>query len=337
MKDTLIVTQHPSLGGGTESIRSKIDTKDVDFFYETDSPLKILKHLFDRNVPKGYKNYLVMGGVCLGGYSFLKSDVPYTIWCASTVWDEWKTLKPNIFDNGLIRTGLYYFNTMTMPFTRMVEQAVLERAKMIYATSNYSKKKIIEEYNIPEYRIRIAHPPIKFYREKVVYKKGNYLIFVGRIDKRKNLKMLIEVMNHMPDKHLVIVGRGDHGALIKQQKFDNVKYTGEISEKEKMQLIKNAEAMVIVSNQEGFCISIAEAMEQGCPVISTRCGGPEDLIDHDKSGYLVDKEDVTDMMRKIRLLKQFPSIRNKFIINSRKKIKEMCCYKNTVARVLDGR
>lgn len=337
MKKILIVTQHPSLGGGTESIRNKIKDKCVEFFYEIDYPLKIMKHAFDRKVKKGYDKYIHIGGVSLGAVSFLKSRVHYSLWLGSTVWDEWKTLKPNIKDNGFIRTALYYFNTLTMPLTTIIEKEIFKRADNIYAQSNYTKNKIEEillysDNNL--LNISVVHPPLKFYRTKIIYKKDNYLIFVGRLDKRKNLKMLIETMNHMPDRRLVIVGRGNHSSLEKIQKHNNITYTGEISEKEKIKLIQHAQAMIITSNQEGFCISIAEAMAYGCPVVSTRCGGPEDMIEHGVNGYLVDKEDVCDLMCKIRLLEGFPSIRTKFIILSKRKIKVMCNYKNTIARVL---
>lgn len=43
---------------------------------------------------------------------------------------------------------------------------------------------------------------------------------------------------------------------------------------------------------EAFGRVVAEAMAQGIPVISTRCGGPEEIIEHEVSGLLVDRDDL---------------------------------------------
>lgn len=338
MKKTLIVTQHPSLGGGTESIRNKIIKEDVDFHYEVDSPLKIVKHILDRKVSRQYNKYLHIGGVSLGAISFLKSRVHYSLWLGSTVLDEWKTLKPNIKDNGFLRTVLYYFNTLTMPITLKIEKEIFKCADNIYAQSNYTKEKIekiLNDNNAYVPNIEVIHPPLKFSKTKIFYKKDNYMVFVGRIDKRKNLEMLVRAMNLMPKERLILVGRGNHSSLEKLQKYNNITYAGEISETEKIKLIQHAQAMIITSNQEGFCISVAEAMMYGCPVISTRCGGVEDMIEDGVNGYLVQRNIVSDLIYKIELMKKSFKKRNEFINISQKKIKKMCSYKNTIGKIIE--
>lgn len=53
--------------------------------------------------------------------------------------------------------------------------------------------------------------------------------------------------------------------------------------------------MVCASREEGFSLAVAEAMAAGIPVISTRCGGPEDLIIDRETGLLVPTEDAVMM------------------------------------------
>jgi glycosyltransferase involved in cell wall biosynthesis len=55
---------------------------------------------------------------------------------------------------------------------------------------------------------------------------------------------------------------------------------------------QNAAVFVIPSFQEGLCIPGLEAFACGVPVISTKCGGPEDYIKNDYNGYLVENNNV---------------------------------------------
>jgi glycosyltransferase involved in cell wall biosynthesis len=55
-------------------------------------------------------------------------------------------------------------------------------------------------------------------------------------------------------------------------------------------LLRSLDLFVIPSHQEGLCIAALEAMACGLPVVSTRCGGPEDFVLADRTGELVDSD-----------------------------------------------
>jgi len=56
------------------------------------------------------------------------------------------------------------------------------------------------------------------------------------------------------------------------------------------QVLQGLDLFVIPSHQEGLCIAALEAMACGVPVVSTRCGGPEEFVLEGRTGQLVDAE-----------------------------------------------
>jgi glycosyltransferase involved in cell wall biosynthesis len=59
--------------------------------------------------------------------------------------------------------------------------------------------------------------------------------------------------------------------------------------------LRKAALFVLPSRQEGFCIAAAEALAVGLPVVSTPCGGPEDMIRSSRGGVVVDGFDGADL------------------------------------------
>lgn len=65
---------------------------------------------------------------------------------------------------------------------------------------------------------------------------------------------------------------------------------------------KKIDAYVCASVSEGFSLSVLEASASGCPIISTRVGGCEDLIIDGVNGFIVDR-DVDAIRDKVSFLR----------------------------------
>lgn len=73
---------------------------------------------------------------------------------------------------------------------------------------------------------------------------------------------------------------------------------------------------VCASRSETFCVALAEAMAAGRPVVSTRCGGPEEFVD-ESNGILVDVENVKSLQQGIeQMILNYRTYNSESICNS---------------------
>lgn len=132
-----------------------------------------------------------------------------------------------------------------------------------------------------------------------------YLLAVGDVRPRKNLKRVVEafgrVVPYHPGLKLVIVGQAMHSG---QEVFeaarrlrDAVVVTGYIGETELHRLYANASGLVIPSLYEGFGLPAVEAMAHGIPVIASFIPSLKEVVED--VGLLVDPysvESISDAM-----------------------------------------
>jgi glycosyltransferase involved in cell wall biosynthesis len=158
-----------------------------------------------------------------------------------------------------------------------------EKADIVVAISEQTKKDIINFYNINANKIQViyqsCHP--QFYTRNlndssVPQLPENYILYVGTINERKNLLNLVkafQLIENQEDIHLVAVGNGGaYFEKVKKYVIENhltqrVHFLTKTDFKDFPYIYKKAKAFVLPSFFEGFGIPIIEAMWSGCPVI----------------------------------------------------------------------
>lgn len=80
-----------------------------------------------------------------------------------------------------------------------------------------------------------------------------------------------------------------------------IKFLGLLGHYEVKHKIATSDALVLSSNYETFGVVIIEALALGKPVVATKCGGPESII-NSEVGYLVEKNSVDSMAEGLRKL-----------------------------------
>jgi len=177
------------------------------------------------------------------------------------------------------------------------EKYSVKKAVHIITISEFSKSEIIKIYNYPEEKITVAYPGyekcqmsnVKCQMDKIEEKykiNGEYLLYLGTLQPKKNLLHLIEAFNILislyPNITLVLAGKK---GWLYEEIFEKVKnlnlekrviFTDFIEERDKPYLISGAKCFVLPSFYEGFGIPVLEALSLGVPVaISNTSSLPE--------------------------------------------------------------
>lgn len=135
--------------------------------------------------------------------------------------------------------------------------------------------------------------------EKRAKKTHFQLISVAQLEERKNLPMLLRsfhrFINEERDACLVILGEGPEREKLTRLATelgiqDKLLLPGKVSRKEVRRHLLNSSAFLFTSDSESFGVALIEAMAAGLPVLSTCCGGPEDIVTPE-TGILVPKRD----------------------------------------------
>ncbi len=175
--------------------------------------------------------------------------------------------------------------------------------------------------------IELEKYPFKL-REKLAPK----LLYVRSFAKIYNTKMAIRafeiVKKKYPDAVLTMVGPDRDGSLEETKAFakelgleDSVTFTGGLSKEEWIDLSKDFDIFINPTNFDNLPVSIVEAMALGFVIVSTNVGGLPYLIDNEKDGLLVDKNDHIAMANKILRALKDPQLAKKLSQNAREKAK----------------
>jgi len=121
----------------------------------------------------------------------------------------------------------------------------------------------------------VIYPPVEMNQESRIKNQGkkDYFLAGGRIAKPKHIDLIVETFKKL-NLPLKIFGRNfaGHDSLFMIHN-SNIEFLGEVSDEEKMELMKNAKAFVFAAEDEDFGITPVEAMSVGTPVIAFASGG----------------------------------------------------------------
>ena len=127
--------------------------------------------------------------------------------------------------------------------------------------------------------------------------RGDYLLFLGRLSVEKGAHRAIEAARRvglplkLAGKMREPLEREYFEAHVRPNLGRGIEYLGEVTHEEKVALLQGARATIFpVSWEEPFGLVMVESMACGTPVVATRRGAVPEVIEHGRSGLIVNDE-----------------------------------------------
>ena len=126
--------------------------------------------------------------------------------------------------------------------------------------------------------------------------------YIGRLAHEKRIEDLIS-LDEQDDVQLVIVGDGPIRARL-ERKLPNAIFTGFKNGEDLARMYASLDIFIHTGQHETFCQSIQEALASGVPVIAPNSGGPIDLVENGKTGYLINTGNPKEIKRVVKLIQE---------------------------------
>ena len=137
------------------------------------------------------------------------------------------------------------------------------------------------------------------YSPKKIDSNNLKFVFVGLVDARKGIPLLINAWNKINSgkSTLTIIGPIDQTPREKINKLNhNIVIKGKISLIELSHILPSYDVMIFPSFFEGFGLVIPEAMACGLPVITTDATCGKDIINNGVEGFVFDSSDENSLI-----------------------------------------
>jgi glycosyltransferase involved in cell wall biosynthesis len=221
----------------------------------------------------------------LGRYAFAAFGWPYVLTIHGVTAAEHRVMRRGLSSRILLRLHAH------------VESASVRQANVVIANSSYVARRLPRWVRA---RTRMIPNPIDplFFCESAASPVAQRITWVGRVHPLKGIEYLVRalpgVREVLPAAHVKLVGPvqdARYAAYLRELASkviprDTVEFVGALSGRDLRTAYGQAAVVVLPSLQENAPLSVMEAMAVGRPVVATRVGGLEDLVQDDVTGAL---------------------------------------------------
>lgn len=144
------------------------------------------------------------------------------------------------------------------------------------------------------------------------------MLYVGRLSNEKQIDKIRPVLEQVPGTRLAVVGDGPARQDLQQHfKGTHTKFMGYLRGDDLWSAFASSDMFVFPSAMETFGLVLIEAMASGLPVVTSRVGGVDDMVQSGVNGYVFNVGDVRGMIDGVRAVLSTPSKRTVMGRNAR--------------------
>ena len=204
-------------------------------------------------------------------------------------------------------------------FARWLAERTYMRSALVYVETQYLRRSFDNRANVKWLpNTREIEAPARTGRDRV-----EKLIFVARLDMDKGLAEALEACRHLPEHcHLTVFGPGMSGTDFSLfEGHPRATYGGVLDPAEIPRVLREHDLLVYPSyyRSEGYPGAILEAFQCGLPVVAAKWGGVAELVEHEKSGLLVDPRSAAETEAAITRLLDDPGLYRRLCEGARRR------------------
>ncbi len=188
--------------------------------------------------------------------------------------------------NSPVVFSLYYhpsgktkiLNLLKKIYDPLLLRRALERGKLIFCVSEAEKELVKDAFLVGKRRVEVIPHGInldliKNFKNYKINEYRNIILYVGRLERYKNISYIINALKYLPDNYILyIIGEGPFKEkLIERAKYEGVlnktKFLGRVSDEALYFWLNTASIVMNLSSIESFGITVIEALAAGKPVI----------------------------------------------------------------------
>ncbi|MDP2812491.1 MAG: glycosyltransferase family 1 protein [bacterium] len=212
-------------------------------------------------------------------------------------------------------------------YQKLFHQLAIRRAKKIIAISETTKNDIIKYFPQAKDKIKVIYlgwnkhvfAPISDLKKSAFIEKNdypdNYLLYIGRLETKKNIQNLIKAYKKTTRQWpLILAGRPGNFGWEEIQKLandpeikDDIILLGYISQANYPKLMASASAFIFPSKFEGFGLPVLEAMASNVPVACSNISALKEVAGD--AAIFFNPENINDIKDKIQELFDNQSLR----------------------------
>ena len=224
----------------------------------------------------------------------------------------------------------FVFNPVQKLLDRWAYPAMLRNYHHLITVSESTRDDLIRLFQVPVEKITVTHhgadsqfrptsDPSSFFSLLQKYElRRPFILFLGTLEPRKNLVTLLQAFALLKERlphHLVLAGQkgwkweGIFETVKTLGLEERVRWTGYVTDEERVLFYQAADVFVYPSWYEGFGMPLLEAMQSGCPVIASRISAIPEVVG--EAGLLIDPSRPEELSQAILRLIEEPGLKER--------------------------